>query len=432
MDASAHIVPPRYITSDIAPIGGVIKQRHEDFFVEEIPLYQPQGEGEHIYLFIEKRGLSTFDLLDIVGQHFGVGRVALGSAGLKDKHAVTRQVVSVHVPGKTLSDFPDLRHEKLTLLWADQHVNKLRTGHLIGNRFSIRIRNVSPTGVLSAKKVLDRLARTGVPNRIGEQRFGHLENNHLVARAMLLDDHKAALDTLLGPSKIKPDAQAQSRAAYLAGNYPDALHHMPRHLAAESAVLRQLCKGVASERALNAIDPRARSFYLTAFQSAVFNAVLDQRVIDSTFDKLLEGDLAFKHENRAVFAVDSAVLADPTTTDRLAKFEISPSGPMWASGMTRASGAIDDAEQNALAALDVTPDLLAAYEKKHRDMMEGARRPLRIPLIDPEAEGGVDEHGAYVRVAFELPRGSFATVVLREIMKPQNGSLVDADEAGTG
>lgn len=432
MDASAHIVPPKYITRDIPPIGGVIKQRHEDFFVEEIPLYQPSGEGEHFFLFIEKRGLSTFELIDIVGRHFNVPRQALGSAGLKDKHAVTRQVISVHAPGKSLSDFPDLRHEKLTLLWADQHTSKLRTGHLTGNRFSIRIRNVSPTAVLSAKKVLDRLARTGVPNRIGEQRFGHLENNHLVGRAILLGDHQCALDILLGPSSRKPDAQAQSRAAYAAGNFSDALHHMPRHLGAESTALRQLCRGASARRAIQAIDARARGFYLTAFQSAVFNAVLDERVTGGTFDRLLEGDLAFKHANRAVFAVDAAVLNDASTEARLGSFEISPSGPMWSSEMIRAGGQVDAAEVRALAGLDITPEILAAYESQHRDLMEGARRPLRIPLIDPEAEGGVDEHGAYVRVAFELPRGSFATVVLREIMKPTGTSLVESDEATLG
>lgn len=424
-DPSAHVIPPSYLTASIPPVGGVIKQRPEDFLVEELPLYQPTGEGEHIYLFIEKRGLSTFDLINIVARHFDVPRFAVGYAGLKDKHAVTRQVLSVHAPGRSLSDFPDLRHERLTLLWADQHASKLRVGHLAGNRFSIRIRGVSPTAVLSAKRVLDSLARTGVPNRIGEQRFGLLQNNHLIARAMLLGDDLQALDLLLAPSPARPDSQPEARAAYAARNYADALHFMPRHLAAESSALRQLARGASPRQAIRSIEPRARNFYLSALQSAVFNAVLDQRVLASTFDRLFPGDLAFKHQNRAVFAVDDAVLADPSTASRLAAFEISPSGPMWASRMPRASGVIDKTELEALARLDLTPEILAEYESRNRDALEGARRPLRIPLIDPDAEGGVDEHGPYVRVAFELPRGAFATVVLREIIKPSTDRALD-------
>lgn len=423
------MVPPRYITSHIPPIGGVIKQRPEDFFVEESPLYPPSGEGEHIYLFIEKRGLSTFELIDLLARHFGVPRVAMGYAGLKDKHAVTRQVISVHTPGKTLSDFPDIRHERLTLLWADQHANKLRTGHLAGNRFSIRIRGVAPTAVLPAIRVLKHLARTGVPNRVGEQRFGHLLNNHMIARAMVLGDYQGALDLLLGPSPLHPEAQRQSREAYVQRNFSDALHFMPRHLAAEATALRQLCRGADARKAFFAIDPRTRKFLLSALQSAIFNATLDHRIVEGSFDRLLLGDLAFKHENRAVFAVDQGVLDDPATAGRLSAFEISPSGPMWATGMIRASGEVDRAEVAALAALNLTPEILSSFDARHGRPMEGARRPLRIPLIDPDAEGGVDEHGPYVRVSFELPRGSFATVVLREIMKPPEGTTLAGEES---
>ncbi len=421
-------MPPCYITAEIPPIGGVIKQRPEDFLVEEIPLYQPSGQGEHIYLFVEKRFLSTFELLNILARHFDVRTIALGYAGLKDKAAITRQVISIHTPGRSYEDFPDLRHDRISILWADRHINKLRTGHLTGNRFSVRIRGVSPAAVVHAKRVLDRLARCGVPNRIGEQRFGHLGINHLVGRAMLLSDFEGALDLLLRPSPSHPLAQAAARLAYSEGRYADALAHMPRHLIPESQALRQLARGANPRRAFFSIDENARRFFLSALQSAVFNAVLDQRMLSGSFDRLVVGDLAFKHDNRAVFAVDQAVLDNPDTPGRLAKFEISPSGPMWASGMMRAAGDVDAAELDALRNLGLTPDLLAAFDQRHGPLLEGTRRPLRIPILDPDAEGGADEHGPYVRVAFELPRGSFATVVLREIIKPASESMLASDQ----
>ena len=88
-----------FITPDIPGTGGVIKERPEDFLVEEVPAYTPCGEGEHIYLFVEKRNLPTMNMVRILARHFGVKRQQVGTAGLKDRLAVTRQMVSIHAPG---------------------------------------------------------------------------------------------------------------------------------------------------------------------------------------------------------------------------------------------------------------------------------------------------------------------------------------------
>src|SRR3954469_15654714 len=125
-DFDPHVTPALYLTADLPPLGGWIKERPEDFLVDEQPAYQPCGEGEHLYLFVEKRGLSTLRAARILAQHFVVHERAVGHAGLKDKRAVTRQVFSVHIPGKRLENFPELRHERMGVLWADYHTNKLR------------------------------------------------------------------------------------------------------------------------------------------------------------------------------------------------------------------------------------------------------------------------------------------------------------------
>src|SRR4051812_16214570 len=119
-----RVAPSRYITADLPPLGGWIKERPEDFLVDELPAYEPSGAGEHIYLLIEKRGLSTLRAARILAQHFGVHERAVGYAGLKDKQALTRQVFSVHVAGKKLEEFPSLQHERMGVLWADYHGNK--------------------------------------------------------------------------------------------------------------------------------------------------------------------------------------------------------------------------------------------------------------------------------------------------------------------
>lgn len=418
-DVGTHVVPSIYLTSAWPAIGGSLKERPEDFLVEEIPAYEPSGEGEHIYLFVEKRGLSTLELVEILARHFGVPRGAIGYAGLKDKQALTRQVVSIHVPGRKIEDFAMIEHPRIGVLWSDYHANKLRIGHLRGNRFSIKIRGVKPTDALTALRVMRELERTGVPNRIGEQRFGYMGNNHLVGRAIIKGEAQAALDLLLGPSPRQPAEQAEAREAYARGDFARALNLMPRSMRTEQDALHALVRGATPDRAIRAIGRTVAEYYLTAFQSSIFNAVLDARLREGTLGTLLVGDVAQKHENLACFDVDEAVAADPATTGRLAAFEISPSGPMWGPAMKRAAGRTDERELAALAAAGLTPADLDAFASGARLTFQGARRPLRVPVTDPVVEGGVDEFGAFVRCAFELPRGAFATVVMREVMKPE-------------
>ncbi len=418
IDLDPHVAPRVYATADLPPIGGILKQRPEDFLVDEIPAYHACGEGEHLYLLVQKRGMSTMEMIRVLADHFRVRPDRIGYAGLKDKHAITRQTVSIHIPGKKPDDFPMLQHDKISVLGADLHTNKLRPGHLHGNRFSVRIRSVQPTDVVTAQKVLARLARTGVPNRFGEQRFGMLMNNHIIGRHLIAADYEAAARALLGPNTFDPSLNPEAREHFAKGNYEEAKRHYPDAARTELKVLHRLSQGRTARDAFRALDDTTIGYYISAFQSAVFNAVLDARVASGTLGELHDGDLAIKRENLAVFAVDAALAADQETRQRLAALDIGPSGPMWGPEMMRASGATDQREVACLAALGLTPQQLASADVLSRRAMEGKRRPLRIPLIDPEVEGGVDEHGAYVRCAFELPRGAFATVVMREIMKP--------------
>jgi tRNA pseudouridine13 synthase len=414
-DSSSHVRPTRYLTADIPGIGGVIKQRDDDFLVEEIPAYQPCGTGEHIYIFVQKRGLSTQQLVKMLAAHFGVRESAIGYAGLKDRHAITRQVISIHAPGKTPEDFPMISDERIIVLWSDLHSNKLRRGHLLGNRFSIRVRNVALRSVFDAQKILGRLEASGVPNRTGEQRFGLLENNHLVGRALVLGQWQGALDLILGPSPhvCLGEENTLAREAYARGDLREALGHTHRTMHTEQRLLRALIRGAGPLEACKAIEPLARGFYFSALQSAVFNRVLDERLEAGTFDRLLAGDLAFKHEGGAVFAVGDTT--DATLAQRLAAGEISPSGPMWGPRMARAGGEVDRAEVAALAAFGLSPEQLEAPLTEAE--IPGTRRSLRVAITNVDLEAGGDEHGTFVRVAFDLPAGAFATVVMEEIMK---------------
>lgn len=414
-----RVVPRAWQLADTPPLGGRIKERPDDFFVEEIPAYETTGAGEHIYLMVEKRDLSTFQAISILAGHFDVDPRDIGYAGLKDRFAITRQLLSVHAPGRKLAEFPSLRHDRLTVLWADHHENKLRRGHLRGNRFAIKVRGVEIGKAPLVHRSLLSLATTGVANRFGEQRFGYTLRNHLIGRALIRGDHQGALNAMLGPSNHPHDLQAPARQAFAAGDLRDALHRFSQNSKTERAVLRRLIRGATPEQAVAAIGRPEKEFFLTAFQSAVFNAMLDERVRSGALASLSPGDVAVKHDNHALFDIDPATAADPETARRLAAFEISPSGPMWGSAMKRAAGATDAAEVAALAVHGLAPESLADFEKRRPGMIEGTRRSVRVPVTNPGVEAGVDDHGPYIACSFELPRGSFATAVLREIFKPE-------------
>src|SRR3954453_23578385 len=132
-----------FVTKDLPGVGGIIKQRAEDFFVQEIPIYEPSGEGEHVYCEIQKVGIPTFEAINRIADALHVSSRDIGYAGLKDAKAITRQVLSIL--GTTEQAVMDLRIPDIIVQWAARHGNKLRLGHLAGNRFAIKIRNVTPT-----------------------------------------------------------------------------------------------------------------------------------------------------------------------------------------------------------------------------------------------------------------------------------------------
>ena len=152
-------------------IGGRIRVQDEDFEVEEIPAYEPSGEGDHLFLFIEKRGRNTQALIEELSRQLGISDHEIGTAGMKDRHAVTRQFVSV--PRRAVPEEHEFRFgEGIRLLSSRLHGNKLRTGHLRGNRFRIVVRDPGPDAASRATAAAELLRRSGVPNFYGEQRFG--------------------------------------------------------------------------------------------------------------------------------------------------------------------------------------------------------------------------------------------------------------------
>lgn len=406
-----------YLTRDFPGIGGTLKNRPEDFFVQEIPLYEPSGEGEHVYAEIQKIGLTTFDAINRIADSLGMSSRDIGYGGLKDARAITRQIISI--PNTTETKVMGLKYSDLSVLWAARHGNKMRLGHLKANRFAVKIRDVNPTDVIRIRPVMADIERRGMPNYFGEQRFGRRGNNDKLGAAYIRGDHKAVLSQLLGT----PDAEQDDRETFRARQAFDkheldkAMTIFPRRHGMERRVLHRLIKSHRPSSAVWTISENIRRLWISALQSRMFNEVVAKRI--DSIDKLLEGDFAYKHENGACFLVENAATEQP----RAETFEVSPTGPLIGYRISLPEGEQLKIEQEVFAQHGLAPE---NFKQSGSLRVKGERRPLRVQPTDVELAAGVDENGPHITVAFTLPAGSFATVLLGELMKVEPVAVENA------
>lgn len=166
-----------------AVLTAAFRSEPEDFIVEELPAFEPSGEGEHLLLTIEKRGMNTAYAAKQIAKWAGIPEMGVGYAGLKDRHAVTRQRMSVHFPKRVSPDIALLQSDDLRVLEHHWHNRKLPRGALAGNRFILILRQVQgERAAIEAK--LAAIRDGGIPNYFGEQRFGRDGDNVEAARRM--------------------------------------------------------------------------------------------------------------------------------------------------------------------------------------------------------------------------------------------------------
>lgn len=404
---------PKLLTQDLPGTGGLFKAQPEDFLVEEIPAYLPCGEGEHLFLEVEKRNLTTLDLVRTLSRQCDIRERDIGYAGLKDARGITRQWLSV--PVKAAEGKLGVENERFRILSSRCHRNKLRLGHLRGNRFRIRIREVVADALERAAAILGVLKERGVPNTFGPQRYGVLGNSAIVGHALVKGDFKGAVEELLGrPERIGNLRWREGAQRFAAGDLEGALAVLPSTCHHERKTVQGLLQGRPYRQALFGGYPqRLLRLFLSAYQSELFDRIVAARLPDLGI--LWPGDVAMKHANGACFSVTAPALEQM----RADAFEISPSGPLFGCKMLSASAQAGDLEQRMLAEENLQ---LEAFALPGALRMEGSRRPLRVPMGEPS----VTAEGPDLLLFFDLPPGSYASSVILEIMKS------DAESQGPG
>lgn len=336
-DVTDHELPRAYGTP---PLIAELRRTPEDFRVDEVLGYEADGEGEHALLWVEKQGANTDWVAKELARFAGIAPLNVGYAGMKDRHAVTRQAFTVQLAGKPDPDWSAFPHAEVKVLSATRHARKLKRGALRGNRFVLVLRDVRGDRA-RAEDVLNAIATRGVPNYFGEQRFGREGGNVAQARAMF-----------------------------------------------------------AGRR----VDRDKRSILLSAARSHIFNGVLAARVDRDVWDKPLDGEIWSLAGSRSWFGPEPF---DDKLAARLAEGDIHPSGALWGQGEPPTSAAAGQLERDVAAQYtDLTDGLSAAR-------MDQERRPLRLLPKDLRWRWLDDET---LELAFELPAGAYATVVVRELI----------------
>lgn len=400
-----------FLTPQFEGIGGIIKTREEDFFVEELPLYAPCGDGTHVYAQIEKKGISTMDALAKIARDLRISKRDIGYAGQKDARAVTRQWISIeHIdPNSILS----LNIPNIKIIQIARHSNKLKIGHLSRNRFVIRIRNVElpiEQSVKITEDVMAILIDKGVPNYFGGQRFGSRNDTHLLGEAISKCKIAEFIDLFLGePGNKELPTIGIARTFYENGDYENAHKAWPYSYSDQRRALKAIMANKGNKnKGYKVVDKHLKRFFVSAYQSFLFNQVLASRMPD--IDKILVGDMAYKHINGACFRVDDDAVEQP----RCVEFKISPTGPLLGSHMTVLTGPAGDIENTTLDTAGLESN---DFQQMGKNGGRGGRRPLRFQPQNASVSSGQDDLGPYIELQFELDSGCYATSLFREISK---------------
>ncbi len=338
-----------YITANFPGIQGEIKADPSHFIVEEIPLYEPEGEGEHVYVCLTREGATTNSIRNQLARTFGLREVEIGYAGMKDKYARSTQTFSLQLFNITENEVKERILDSLPVevKYVKRHKNKLRVGHLLGNKFIIILKTADPSAFNTAIKIKDELLKLSMPNFYGTQRFGIRSDNAVRGKEVLMgkSTRKYWLDNLL----------------------------------------------------------------LSAYQSALFNIWLAKRIEKGWYNTLLQGDIAKKTDTGGLFEVEDENIERPRFINR----EITYTGPIYGGKMMRAKGIPGELEQDILNAENIATDQF----KKAK--LEGTRRPAQIYLSDLS----ITPHKDGLYFEFTLPKGSYATVLMREFTKSEHEEL---------
>lgn len=431
-----------YFAYSHAPISCYFAHSSRDFVVQEIPLYAFSGSGEHRILRVRKKNLSTFELLSIIAQAFNLPTKSIGYAGLKDKHATTTQYLSL--PAKSTQHFCAIfdalaKQHDIKLLDSTLHSNKLRLGHLKGNRFFVRTKKLNPTNAKKLESTFSHIAQNGFPNFFGFQRFGINGDNYLLG--LSLSKRKNAqtspylsLLAQLHPSFASTHAQTHQNPLFHTKRYnramqeffissyqsflfnawlrarvclsawarefsPKELRDIARRYATpESTFSKDSACGLEStfETSLQNAQDTCAATLCAQFLQSLPTAALESLCAQPQSFTLLDGDLCCHYPHGKLFSLDSA---SPQECERFSQQGFSPTGALSGQNLKAPSTLAKQLEQSFLAPIPAPSSRRYAW------------------VWASEVEFCYKPEVAQAELHFSLPSGAYATSFLEQVLK---------------
>ncbi len=404
-------------------IGGRIKDVPEDFIVEEVPTLPPRDDdGPYTVAWIRTRNWETNRLIRTMARGLRISRKRIRFAGTKDKRAVATRLFQFDAPSETVTG---LNIKDVETLEVYRTSKEIEIGDLKGNRFDVVIRDcelkqeeLSETAMVTAEELK---TAGGFPNFFGMQRFGSIRPiTHIVGRHIVRGDFKAAVDSyvanpLEGESQEEYEARVQLEES---GDYSEALRTFPDVMTFEKAMLNHLVKNPEDHvGALKQLPFNLLMMFVHGYQSYLFNRMLSERIRRGlSMNTPLEGDILMPldlnglPDEKRFIEVTSANLekAGVQVANRLAVV----TGVLFGSESVFADGLMGAIERSVIRAEGLKPEDFM-IPKIPRLSSRGTRRGIVVPT--PRLEVSVS--GRNLRMKFELPRGCYATAMLREFMK---------------
>ena len=360
------------------------KAHTTDFIVNELLPLEFTGEGEHLWLHIQKSGMNTAYLAKLLSEWADIPLRDVGFSGLKDRHALTTQWFSLRIPKKQLpdSEFAPVdigANESITILEQQWHNKKLNRGTHRANQFIITLRNIEFVGfdtpspsseqLLSAKQAVEQhlmiISQSGVPNYFGPQRFGRSGNNIREALSLF--------------ARPVPEARPPSN------------------------------KGKRKR-----VPREQNTMELSAARSLIFNEILAARVRDGSWNHGLAGEVFNLDGSGSIFASDEI---DDTLRARLESGDIHPTAVLWGTGNEKVSGKAAAMETDIVAHSPLLTQLAIGLEQRD---IKAQRRALRLPIEALSWEWQDTEGSQILILNFTLTTGSFATSVLASLVQELN------------
>ena len=402
--------------------GGIIRSSPEDFIVEEIlsnglyasypPKFPEIKKGRYSLYLLERRDIDLFICLNQIANHFSISRDKISFAGIKDKRAVSRQFISIKYGPKR-----NIERENFKLLYLTRFNRKLSPRYLVGNRFTVRIRNCD---ISQGKKLIEKIRKDGFPNFFGYQRFGAFRPiNHWVGYYLIKRKFGKATLLLIGyPGLGDSEELKKAKEKFLSGGtWSELLGLLPKSFHIEHFLLRQLQHNVPPERAILKLPFRILRIFMSAFSSYVFNLMLSGMLYEKRSHQTWSDLLFLSPLDKWGNIIDASV---PYNEDILRSLSQDLQNDHVDLVLPVFGYLFSETPLNHIFSTIFNIPLKAFYFKEFPVISyPGSWRRCYIKPYNLSYR--FDEHSLILK--FFLPRGVFATSLLREVMKPQDPFL---------